>query len=188
MAEGVGSTARGSRDLCQACGRPVQVRILQDYLAGKPIYACFCLTCADRYELGALIEDNERQRGKLSTGMIVLGIALAGAGAFARPMGLTATAGFGGYQQVGVAIGMFLVVLGAMFRVDTVAIFGTVLFGLAASVDLVGLGNGEGLAQGQQIAVATGLFLTGLGVGTRRWAQVRARRERSDTEASNLQL
>jgi hypothetical protein len=44
--------ATNAERACEQCGRPVQVRILEDYVEGRPVFRLFCLDCSEQFEPG----------------------------------------------------------------------------------------------------------------------------------------
>lgn len=162
---------------CQVCGRPARVRILEDYVAGSPVYRQYCLTCADAHEIGRTVDDMDANRPRTTTGtlIVIAGLTFGMFGVFGHRFGIAWTAGLGPRQQAGIVAGVLLIMLGALLRVDAVAVVGMVVFGLAACADLIGLGGFGGSNVGQQLFIAVGLMLTCIGLALRWRAKVKAR-------------
>ena len=161
---------------CDRCGAPARVHVLAGYVEGRPVHRHFCHACADvAYELQLEVgAGNARPRPRVSSLIIAVGVLFAVLGTSFDLFGVEGAAGFGWKQQGGVAIGVLLVVLGGLLRVDAIAIAGAVLFGAAALADVYGLLGSPGFGSKQRFAVAVGVFLVLIGI----WLRKRKRQQR----------
>lgn len=156
--------------ICSRCGAPAKVHALTGYRSGKPVHAHFCLKCADSaYEefLGAGSGPSRpRSRPSAGTLLILAGVLLALVGAVAGRLPFGGSAGFGMVQQIGGIVGVVLVLLGAVLRVDLVVVVGTVVIGLAVIGDFLGGAGGASIAK--MLLSVGGLALGFAGLGLRR--------------------
>ncbi len=160
----------GPVPVCEACGEPARVRILRGYREGKPVRHAFCLTCAER--LGEQLEPTAYsgaltgRRVRLSSGAVLVfgGFLVVLVGLCADYFGVGGHPGIGWVQQTGLATGLLLVGIGALLRVDLLSVAGTLCVGLAALADILGSGSSPGIGWRQQLAIAAGLALVGLGL------------------------
>jgi hypothetical protein len=95
----------------------------------------------------------------VSSLIIIIGLLLAVLGASADLFGMHGAAGFGWKQQAGVIVGALLVVLGALLRVDALAVGGLILFAVAALADVYGTIGAPGMGWRQRVAIIVGLVL-----------------------------
>lgn len=156
-------------DCCQVCGREARVRTLANYEAGKPVFGLFCLECADHHPYKTQsITASDRSRLSFAFLLFFVGIFVVILGAWGDCFGIHDSSGFGWYQRTGIAIGGFVLLLGAMFRVEAMAVIGAVVFGLAALSDVFGLGDSAGIGWKQQLLIVIGLALALTGLWLRR--------------------
>lgn len=165
-------------DLCEECGQPARVRILETYSAGRPVFRVRCLNCADAFLPASSAADAARagRRPGWRAALIVGGLVIGALGGLGDQLGVHGSRGFGAYQLAGVLVGVVCVVTGAVTHADAVAIFGTIVFGVAVSADLLSIGGVSGFGWKQQAAIIAGLVLTLVGV----LSVVVARRARSN--------
>lgn len=162
------NVARGSgARRCETCGESARVRVLEGYSDGEPLMHLFCLRCASAFRASPAPFDPS---GRLSFGsvFIVAGIMLMLLGGFGDMFRLHTHKGFGAYQQFGAAIGLFLIVLAALLRVDVFAIIGLAVFALASGGDIIVVTSSAGLGWKQQLALVLGALVLGIGVWLRR--------------------
>lgn len=158
---------------CETCGAAARVRLLEGYAAGEPLFHSFCLACADRFRPAAS-PFNPSERLSFGTVFVLAGILLMLLGGFGDMFHLRTHKGFGLYQQFGVAIGLFMIVLAALLRVDVFAIIGLAVLGLASGGDIIVVTSSAGLGWKQQLALALGGAVTGIGL----WLRVLTARDR----------
>jgi hypothetical protein len=77
------------------------------------------------------------------------------------------SAGFGLPQQLAACLGALLVLIGALLRVDIVAIIGTLIFGMATCADLIGLAEVSHLGLVSRVGTIAGLVLIATGLALR---------------------
>ena len=118
-----------------------------------------------------------RPRPRVSSLLIAVGVLFALLGTSFDLFGIRGAAGFGWQQQGGVTIGVLLVVLGGLLRVDAIAILGAALFGAAALADVYGLLGSTGFGLKQRVAVAVGVLLVLIGI----WLRKRKRQQRLES-------
>jgi len=155
---------------CEDCGQPGRVQILEGYRAGAPVMRVLCMPCADQACVTSLETDSPAVRGRLSAGSTVIlgGLGLGLFTLLRQHVGFAQAGGFGVEEQLAACLGALLVLLGALLRVDVVAVIGTLVFGVAAGAGLIGPADAEhiGLVSRCGIAVSLGLIAVGLAV---RW-------------------
>ncbi len=152
--------------VCDACGAEARVHLLEGYRGGLPAGRSLCFDCADLVRrvdrVGGL--GIGRSRRGLSIILACSGVALAALGLLGDRLGIGDTPGIGWLQRSGLAVGALFVVLGALLRIDLIAVAGTILFGLAAIADLLKGAAGDVIGWKQQSAILVGAFITCLGV------------------------
>ncbi|MCH7873000.1 MAG: hypothetical protein IID33_14995 [Planctomycetes bacterium] len=151
---------------CEACGEAARVRVLEGYAGGEPSFRLYCLTCVESATVREpkTPPESGRERLGLASLMIVAGLGLGMVAVFADGLGLEGSAGFGRMQTLGASIGAILILIGALARVDLLAMFGTALFGLCLIVDVVRIGSSPGIGNKQvaAIVIAIGLMISGV--------------------------
>ena len=182
----VGPEAKESNDVesstgdnaCQVCGQPVRVRILEGYAEGQPVFRKYCFECADRFCGEPIPKDQEKpaQRLSIPSMVILAGLIIVLLGASGDYLGIRGRSGFGWYQQLVIGLSVLLVVLGALFRADAVAIIGAIAFVISAGADLLGLDGSVGIGWKQELGIGIGLLLIGSGL----WLRRRNRRNDAD--------
>ncbi len=152
---------------CETCGRPARVRVLEEYQDGAPVFKQYCLECADqRSDRTVANSDPTSDKPRLSFAslMILAGLLIATVAVLGDYIGIRGSGAMGWYQVAGLVIGALFVVLGAMLRADVIALFGTIVFGLAVCVDLFGLSAMPGIGWKQGLAIVVGVALMVVGV------------------------
>lgn len=154
---------------CAVCRQAARVRILETYVAGRPVIRHFCFECADRY-FGQLSrqEPPVARRASLGALMILAGILLGLLAIVADHLGIHGNPGFGWYKQTGLVTGSLLICLAAVWRIDIIGVLGILMLGLAAGANLLGLAGRDGFGWKQQMAMAAGLVLVVAGTLIRR--------------------
>lgn len=150
---------------CDGCGDLVSVCVLEGYVNGAPQYRRFCSECDSRW-----IADTQRARtapehtwlSACATVCMMLGAFLGLAAILADEVVLRPEGGFGFWQQSGVALGLFVVALGGLLRLDSVSLTGLLMFALSLSVDLLGPMGGFSGGRYQRLAGLTGAVLLAL--------------------------
>jgi hypothetical protein len=157
--------------VCQTCGRPALVHILDGYDHGRPVLRHLCLDCDD-----AALPAPEQSSGGLRPGLPVLigatGLALVVVGLFGDVLLPDRHAGFGSHQQWGVVLALVLGFIGMLLRIGPLALAGLLLLAASVSADWFGLISGPGVGYKQQILVKLGTALVLCGV----LGRLRARR------------
>jgi hypothetical protein len=154
------------RGLCEQCGAPQRVAILVGYADGGPVRRSLCLECADAADAGRVSGSvgPTRRRPTMGSLLIATGLLVTLFGIVVDLFGVQTNAGFGLKQQAGLLVGALVVTLGAVLRIDILAVSGAILLGLAGLADLceeVGT-PGLGWQQGGAILTGLGFFLAGL--------------------------
>jgi hypothetical protein len=108
--------------------------------------------------------------------VILAGLIIAFLGAWGDYLGIRGSSGVGWYQQLVMGLSVLLVLLGALFRADAVAIIGALAFVISAGADLLGLDGSVGIGWKQQLGIGIGLVLIGSGL----WLRRRDRRHDAD--------
>jgi len=152
--------------VCERCGAPSRVSMLVGYAAGRPVRRRWCLSCADLFVSHSTRGAGGNSRRRLSVGVTTLfgGAVVTLLGATFDQLGVHGSGGFGWMQQMAVSVAGLFVVLGALLRVDVVAVAGTILMGCAALADVFGQAGtpGVGWRQGAMVVGGLGLTLWGL--------------------------
>ncbi|MBN1345163.1 MAG: hypothetical protein JXQ73_20885 [Phycisphaerae bacterium] len=154
------------RHRCEICGEPARVRVLDRYANGEPVFRQYCLDCADRDDPigGPGSGPSSRHHLTFASLMIVAGLSISLLGALGDYVGVHSGVGIGWYQTIGIAVGALFVLIGALLGADVIAVFGTIVFGLAACADLMGFGGVAGIGWKQNLAIFAGVVLTFVGV------------------------
>ncbi len=154
---------------CEECGGPVRVQILEGYRSGTPLVRFLCMQCADR----AGTVEGERgirsEANRLSAGSTIMlgGLCLGLFAIISQYLHLGRFPGFGVPQQLAACLGALLVLIGALLRVDIVAIIGTLIFGVATCADLIGLAEVSHLGLVARVGITVGLVLIATGLALR---------------------
>lgn len=158
-----------SNTACEGCGEPVRVRILEGYRAGQPVIRAWGMTCADRLSPGASDAVARRARERLSVGalLIMAGLGLGFMGVFGRHVGVEYSRQIG-TPMLAACFGAFLVLIGALLRVDVIGIIGTMIFGVAVCIELIGLAGTGDAAIVPDLELVLGLGLVAGGMWLRR--------------------
>jgi hypothetical protein len=149
--------------VCELCGAPRRVRVLEDYRRGQPVFHELCLRCAESEKLSATAsEADERARLELSTTCLVAGAILGAVALAADYLGMQGHGGFGWVQRAGMALGALVFGMAAMLRVGLVAMLGLAGFTLSLIVDVARIGGSAGMGWKQQVtALVAALLLAG---------------------------
>jgi hypothetical protein len=156
---------------CQTCGQAAKVWILQGYKDGKSVIGPFCFACADHAErglVGAVENHDGRPRMSLASLLILAGFLVGIVGIAGDYLGIRGFNCFGWYPQACVSVGGLILVLGAIFRVDALALMGGLVLGLLIFSELFGLNGSGGMGWKQQLAVVMGGGMLLIGVWLRR--------------------
>ncbi len=166
-------TVGKSSDSCQTCGQPVRVRILKGYTGGKPMLEHFCSKCADEAQvtIRTTLDESAKQRLSIGALLIFAGLFVGIIGVFGDYLGIEGHSGFGWHQQVGIVLATVFVLVGSLFRVDTLAVVGVVAFGLSVFADLFGLTSAPGIGWKQQLATSIGIAIVLTGILLKRRAR-----------------
>ena len=155
---------------CSVCGEPARVRILENYVAGRPVVRPFCFRCADVYSREATREmARPGHRSSLGLLMIVAGLTIGMVALAGDYVGIRGLGGVGWYKQFGVLLGILFVCLGAFWRIDVIGLVGGLLIALVFSAKLLHLAGAEGFGWKHQAALAVGLLLIIAGVVVRQF-------------------
>ncbi|MFO0837885.1 MAG: hypothetical protein U1D55_05115 [Phycisphaerae bacterium] len=165
---------------CAVCGASARVHVLEGYRGGQPCYRSLCFQCADAARRVERVSPRRHRTGRgLALALILGGVSLGILGAVGDRLGIGANRGFGWLQQSGLATGALFVVLGALLRIDLIAIVGTILFGLAASADLLRGTDRHLIGWRQQSAILLAAVITAAGVTLRIIAERREKQSRT---------
>jgi hypothetical protein len=160
---------------CETCGQAARVRVHDGYRDGEPIIRAFCLPCAGDIPARKL-EAPRRKRLGLHVLIGVTGIILGFVGLFADVVVPQAAPGFGIYQKSGVALGLVVIFLGSLLRVDVLALIGVFALVGAASIDHFGIVRKWGIGWEQQVLLVVAVACVAIGV----FGQVMRRRQEAD--------
>lgn len=158
---------RAPAGACEVCRQSARVAALLGYRDGAPVVHHWCLACSDTAARQALLAAHGRRarRGRSAAllgsyfGLLVGFFSLAG-----DHLGITGHPGFGHYQQIGVLLGALCIALGALARVELVAVAGTVVFCAALLGDALGLRGGAGFGWKQELGFVVAVILTAVAV------------------------
>jgi hypothetical protein len=162
---------------CALCDRPARVHILKGYDHGRPIRQSLCLSCAnaaDERLLSETLERRQRRSGR-ATLLTVTGLLLIVLGGAVDQLGIHTSVGFGLKQQTSLLLGAFVVILGALLRIDVLAALGALLFAAAALADVLKPGGSPGVGWQQGAALVVGLLC--LVAGLVNWTHREPRRQ-----------
>ena len=164
---------KNNNDVCEICGEPTRVRILEGYIDGKPMLRHFCFRCADEAHVKMQVMAGEHSGRRMSIGglLIFAGLFVGAIGVLGDYLGIEGHSGLGWYQQTGIALGALLIVVGSLFRVDTMAEAGVLVFGLSLLADVFGLRGAAGIGWKQQLATLAGVAMALTGIWLRRRAR-----------------
>ena len=141
-----------ARFVCDVCGQPARVHILEGYQQGQPVHRRFCLRCAP--EAPPWNSERGFQHGKLRLS-ILIGATGIGLGALAlladHFIPMRTSAGFGWHKGGGLVIGALLLLIGTLSRADLIAIGGLLLFGASCFAGLFGWAQSPGIGWKQQL-------------------------------------
>lgn len=146
---------------CVICGRPASINVHQGTDGGEPIIRHYCLECADEREVESPSPEQAAVSAGLSHGglLMLMGGLLAFLAIGADFLGISGQTGFGWFQRLGVLFGLLLVIVGAVFRVGTLSVFGLILFVVSLFADFLGIGESPGMGSRQQITLALSIAL-----------------------------
>lgn len=156
---------------CEVCGRPIEVVILIDYAQGKPLFRRFCLECASEAEETTQAAGRLSARSRMGLGgvLITAGVLMGLAAVAGDLIGSGADGGIGWMRRVCLASGgSIAIMIGALLRVDFLAIAGSLAFGMAALSDVLMLQFSPGLGWKQMTACMFAVTMVLVGVWIRR--------------------
>lgn len=137
---------------CQSCGAPAVVHVTA-VADSAPTVRHFCHACADQAHLERA--QRRRYRGAIAAagaiGVVVLSLSLS-----ADWLRFGRSEGFGGYQQIGVILGLLLFSLGAAARAPTLVIVGAFTGVLSLLADWFDFGRAEGFGWQQILGSLVG--------------------------------
>lgn len=93
---------------CAGCGQAARIRILETYVAGRPVIRHFCFECADRH-FGVPEPGPPVHRASVGSLLIVAGLAVG-------LLGLAGRDGFGWKQQIAIGLGLLFITIGIVVR------------------------------------------------------------------------
>jgi hypothetical protein len=154
---------------CEDCGQPGRVQILVGYRAGAPVMRVLCMPCADLACQAAPETDTRAARGRLSAGATVIlgGVCVGLFAILSHKAGFGPSGTFGIEERLAACLGALLVLIGALLRVDVVAVVGTLVFGVAAGAALIGPVDANHIGLMSRCGIAAGLGLIAVGVALR---------------------
>ena len=151
------------RFLCQTCGRPARVQVLEGYTKGKLQFSRLCLECGRSLLPGPPGDRIGRRPPAWAliglAGMVVLAVGLLGDRII--PDGHV---GFGWRQQLGALLGAALGLIGLLLGTEMVVLAGALLFSATLSADWLGLTRGPGIGRTQQWVIFAGLAILAFGL------------------------
>ena len=158
---------------CAVCAAPARVRILLDYQDGGPVLGQYCLSCADsapdRYY--ASKGDASTRTEWFARVCLLGGVAICLVAALGDFLHIAGNAGFGWQQRTGILIGIILVLLAAILRIDILGIAGAILLCLSALADVIHVGQSAGFGWKQEgcmfaaiAVISIGLYLRRMGI------------------------
>ena len=158
------------KTVCEGCGGPVRVHVLEGYRAGRPVIRCWCMQCADHAipEASDSARPLSPERLSVASMLILGGLGLGFVRLFAGRMGGD-SADQSGAPVLVAGLGVLLVLIAALLRADPVGVLGTIIFFGAACAELISLldTNGAGLVQDLALFLSAGLIIGGLGLRRR---------------------
>lgn len=141
--------------VCEVCGRPIHVQVLERYTKEGPLFRRFCLACglANIADLRQPVARKKIEPWVLValTGVVALVIGLLGD--WIIP---SRHAGFGWQQLGGVLAGGIVGLLGLLVGVEIIAWAGALLMGASLAADWFGLTHGSGIGTNQQCIMGAG--------------------------------
>ena len=166
-----GSTAEQDRGRqCERCEGDARVHVLEGYVAGRPVHHQLCSECASTAYEQYLKNGAGHPRSRLGFGDLLIV-----AGAFFMVLGITAdlfdykgSIGFGWVQQAGLLIGILGIVVGALLRIDLLALGGTILLAGAMLADIYGTLGSPGIGLHQVALILIGIIGILIGLLRRR--------------------
>ncbi|MCG3128932.1 MAG: hypothetical protein CHACPFDD_03828 [Phycisphaerae bacterium] len=151
---------------CCCCHAPARVAVLRGYDGGQPDIVRYCIHCADQRT-----DENAGPSAPRDIGLKLRILSVA-AGALLGALGIAADQlrgrdldHVGWLQILGLCGGALLASIGALLRVDVVALGGAALFALSGLADVLGLSLSAGIGWKQWSAVVIGAALVLAGVG-----------------------
>jgi len=146
----------GAPGVCELCGRPARVHVLEGYAAGRPLRRCFCVPCAAAPSSSPRAAQARPARLRLRIVVGLAGVALALVGLLGDQLIPEGHAGFGWYQRIGALIGALVLFIGMLVRAEVVVAGGALFLGAALCADWFGLTRGPGIGWKQQTMLAVG--------------------------------
>ena len=148
--------------MCEHCGGPARVYVLEGYADGRPKFRCVCLGCLET--LGPVLASGPRRRPlRLRVLVLMVGVVLLAIGAFGDYLIPNTPVGFGWHKQIGVALAGALLLVGLLLGAEVIALGGGLFLAGCVFAGEFGLtkGAGVGWKQGFMIAAGGWLLLVG---------------------------
>lgn len=166
------------RPICSRCNARARVAVLRGYVDDQPDIVHYCIRCADE-RVDEFVRSSAPRDIRLK--LRILSVA---AGALLGALGLAADhlrgrdlEHVGWLQVLGLCGGALLASIGALLRVDVVALGGAMLFALSGLADVLGLSLSAGVGWKQWSAVLIGAGMVAVGV----WPTLVRRRGMADS-------
>jgi len=143
----------GTKPVCENCGARAIVHVRYDP-GDETSVRHLCLTCADAEAASPAQTARNRPLDRAAI-LVVVGLLILVISVGADFLAFGSAEEFGWKQMAGVALGVFLLVIGAVIRVLTLMVIGFITGTITLLADWLGFGSAEGFG-GQQI---TGVLL-----------------------------
>lgn len=161
---------------CEICGQRAFVHV-RDGIGENIEHIChYCHACADA--IHEQIEQAGRRRWERRIGagslLVFLGVLVVLLAASADFLGISGRTGFGWQQKLGVLLGGVCVLLGALFRMEPLALVGCILVPTAVFADRIGVGRAYGIGERQKLVLIVAAAVMALGLLIRRQRRPRS--------------
>jgi hypothetical protein len=156
---------------CAVCDRPARIHVLQGYHDGERLVRHLCLHCAQsqqQWQAPKTVESSEsRARPRISTLLTSVGVAIGLVALLGDWVSPDVRAGFGLYQQSGIAIASILILMGMVVRSDVIVLGGMASFVGVMLLDHLGGTPTPGLGWKQQTLLMAAVVLVGVALTIR---------------------
>lgn len=172
---------------CDICDATARVTVLARYSKGAPQKHHYCIDCADKPR-ALKVKSPARDGSSIGTLLVCIGGLCAMLATFGDKVpgfeGLHP--GYGRTQGLGIILGVLSVVLGAILRVDMLAICGTALTALTACADFIVVKRTPGVGWKQVVLIIACLCLVLFGRAIRAAARSASGRLMSNRETPTV--
>lgn len=148
-----------AENICERCGEPVRVRILEGYSDAQPVIRSFCMQCVEQVHPAKDARTAARPRVRVWVLPVLIGLGLGLTALLTDLLIPDAAPGFGMHQRTGLILGTLLGLVGVLLRVDLIVIAGMFIFVGALSADWFGLSRSPGFGWKQRAVLGLSLVL-----------------------------